>query len=245
MPSPTQLRNSVARAMLGVVIGLVCQGCAALSYGEFSSPQTAVDHIRLVERERMHSWGRSRGDTWEHADFTVTILPHNENPLLAILGPFVPLIPVPLGGSQNNSAFYSRTVRGAPSFLVTFKISPRAEGVVFDPREVELQFQTGLRPLLPVGLWRSTPTDPYGCLTYMYQMGEPARPPIPVAEILGPFETYKDSCFTLLFDTAAPSPHRAFSISLTAIRRGDRSLDIPPIHYTRDAQWEYDLAPPQ
>ena len=110
-----------------VVMTCVMSGCAAVSHGTYSSVD---DSEQKVQRKAEHYWAGVRPDILDFEDLKLTVKPHNWTTSMNIWGPFLPILPLPVG--KNDSLYFSQRMH-QPSFLITLWMEPKDRELSFDP----------------------------------------------------------------------------------------------------------------
>lgn len=237
-------KQKVTRLLFLFLAAFFSQGCTVLTYGTFSAPVVPEDEATIVSKEGIHWYGRNKGDVIAIPGATLKILPLNEHVSFNVWGIIVPFLPLP--GGSNDSELYDRWRRKHPSFLINLSLVPQGDDLIFDLKGVRLHLTTGER-LQPIGFWGPQTASHWRYQPNLCRAYEPGDrvPLISTDQAPESVEIKEETCFTLLFDTAAPFPDQAFSLSITGMRKGGQPYAIPTIRFERDSGWEFDLVPVQ
>jgi len=213
----------------------VLTGCAALSYGTYSSVEGLDDVV--LERPTRYWAGVLGTDSIDFADFTLSIKPLNEQTYVnTFFGLYIlPFLILP--GGTNESERYSEHEQ-QDLFLVTLWLEPKGQELSFNPFGVILR-TSNKDGIKPTGFWGATPNYE-GC--YGYINNKLKRPPEVFNKGLVPKTLGTRNCFTLLFEIKPPSPANPFVLDIIGLSKGAQTISVRPITFVKHSGWDYSTA---
>lgn len=187
---------------------------------------TGCEARRMIYSEPLANEGgieRSKDGMFALTNINLMVVPHNSDIAYGLFWYVVPLFPTPGRTSDHDSK----------SFWITLIFDPEGEEFSLDLRPIVLELNgvkyfassfTG--PFGSYGGWgrdcdESRTLTPKSVKTYFEK-------PLPITEW---------SCFSLKFDSSAPSPEQQFVLYIDGLFREGKPFYVPPIHFQKNIGW--------